>query len=289
MADDREERDPKPEEPEAPPGPDEPGPDELLAAYLWEDGGPKETDAAGELQEEAEQPEDAERAADGREPAAGLEATDEQDPEAGLEAAGDSPDEPEAEEPGASEPQGPPLDDLIAEIDRQVAAHPVQGTGTADAGEEPAAEETRRHLLFSLAGTRCAVPLEHLMELGGLPRITTVPNLPGWVHGVTNLRGDVLSVLDLAAFFDMEPPAGRKVTRLLVVRDLGEEVAAGLLADEVHGIVDLPVGAMRPPAAPIEDRLAPFLTGVAEHGERLVSVLDLEKLFAAPEFRLEAG
>ena len=284
MADDRKERDAQPEEAEAPPNRDEPGPDELLASYLWEDGGPNETDAGSEPGEDAEQ-----EAATSRDPGADPETADDPRDEAEQEAAGDSPGEPGPEEPGAGEPQGPPLDDLIAEIDRQVAAHPGQEAGTAVAGEEPAKGETRRHLLFSLAGTRCAVPLEHLMELGGLPRITPVPNLPGWVHGVTNLRGDILSVLDLAAFFDMEPPAGRKVTRLLVVRDLGEEAAAGLLADEVHGIVDLPVGAMRPPAAPIENRLAPFLTGVAEHGERLVSVLDLEKLFAAPEFRLEAG
>lgn len=176
---------------------------------------------------------------------------------------------------------GPPLGELIAAIDREVAAAGEAATRGEAAPEAPG----RRLLLFSLAGTRCAVGLDHLVELGSLPRVTPVPNLPPWVRGVTNLRGDILAVADLAAFFAMTRPAGGDYTRLLVVRSHREEVTTGLLADEVHGLIDLPASGLRAPAAPIEDRVSTYLEGVVEHEGRLVSVLDLERLLGAPEFR----
>lgn len=178
---------------------------------------------------------------------------------------------------GAGAPDADPLGELIAAIDAELGA----------AGAEPAAAPppppARQHLLFSLAGTRYALRLDHLVELGLPPATTAVPNVPGWVRGVANLRGDVLAVVDLAAFFGLEPAGEAAAARLLVVRAGGDDVTAGLLVDGVHGLVGL--DAPRPPTAAVADRVAPFLTGVSEHADRLVAVLDLERFFASPEVR----
>lgn len=195
-----------------------------------------------------------------------------------------------AEEPEAREPEADPLGELIAAIDAELGA---AEDGPASAGPEPAAPE-RRHLLFSLAGTRYAVPLDHLVELGLPPATAMLPNVPGWVRGVANLRGDILAVVDLAEFFGLEVPAAGSpaaagaspdpAARLLVVRAGRDEVTAGLLVDGVHGLVGLEEP--RPPTAEVADRVAPYLTGISEHQDRLVAVLDLERFFASPEVRL---
>ena len=180
-------------------------------------------------------------------------------------------------EAGAAAPDADPLGELIAAIDAELAAAP------AAAGAAPAAGPARQHLLFSLAGTRYAVRLDHLVELGLPPATTVVPNVPGWVRGVANLRGDILAVVDLAAFFGLEPAGEVAAARVLVVRAGGDQVTAGLLVDGVHGLVGL--DAPRPPTAEVADRVAPFLSGVSEHEDRLVAVLDLERFFASPEVR----
>jgi len=211
--------------------------------------------------------------------------------DAGAERTGAPDSGPEDAEAGgidAAAPDGDgaeadPLGELIAAIDAELGA---AGDGQAAAEPEPAAPE-RRHLLFSLAGTRYAVALDHLVELG-LPAATAMlPNVPGWVRGVANLRGDILAVVDLAGFFGLEVPAAaapNPAARLLVVRAGRDEVTAGLLVDGVHGLVGLEEP--RPPTAEVADRVAPYLTGISEHQDRLVAVLDLERFFASPEVRL---
>ena len=198
-----------------------------------------------------------------------------------------------AGEPDAPAADADPLGELIAAIDAELGA-----AGDEPAAAEPEAAPERRHLLFSLAGTRYAVRLEHLVELGLPPATAPLPNVPSWVRGVANLRGDILAVVDLAEFFGLEssgdrpaapaarPAAGSPAAaaRLLVVRAGRDEVTAGLLVDSVHGLVGLEPP--QPPTAEVADRVAPYLTGVSEHQDRLVAVLDLERFFASPEVRL---
>lgn len=179
-----------------------------------------------------------------------------------------------------SDAPGDPLGDLIAAVDEEIAASGAAG-GPGPAGAEPA---SRQHLLFSLAGGRYAVPLEHLAEIGLPPPTTPVPNVPPWVRGVANLRGDVLAVLDPAELFGLAAGEEVRPAHMLVVRGgAPEEVTAGLLIDRVHGLVGL--GELGSPTAEVADRVTPFLAGVAEHGGRLVAVLDVERFFASPEVR----
>lgn len=192
------------------------------------------------------------------------------------------PEVPETEVPEAEplDGDGDPLGELIAAVDEEIAA---AGTGPARSAA-PSAARGRQHLLFSLAGGRWAVPLEHLAEIGLPPPITAVPNVPPWVHGVANLRGDVLAVLDPAELFGLAAADDVRPAHMLVIRGgTPEEIAAGLLIDRVHGLIGL--GELGSPTAEVTDRVAPFLAGVAEHEDRLVAVLDVERFFASPDVR----
>jgi purine-binding chemotaxis protein CheW len=121
-------------------------------------------------------------------------------------------------------------------------------------------------------------------EVGRVPKITTVPRMPPWLRGVTSLRGDIVSVIDVRTFLGLEATSVYS-GRLLVVRLPDEEFSAALLVDEVLQIASVPNDAVKPPASPLEGSLAPFLTGVAEVGGRLVAVLDLERLLRSAEIR----
>jgi len=156
-----------------------------------------------------------------------------------------------------------------------------------DSAPRRVAARADRHVVFTSAGSAYAVLETSVTEAGRIPKITRVPRVPEWVRGVTSLRGEVLSVLDLRVFLGLEPTS-LHTGRLLVVRLTpreDDELSLGLLVDSVDQIASVPRDDVRPPASPLEGALAPFVTGVARVGERLVAALDLDALLGSADIR----
>jgi chemotaxis signal transduction protein len=176
----------------------------------------------------------------------------------------------------------------VARIDAEIAA----GEGAQyRAATRDGAASPRRYVLFSLAGVRCAAAIESVLETGYVPALTRVPNVPRWVAGVANLRGDVLAVLDLRSLLGFEAPVLRPAGRLLIVRSL--DGMAGLLVDALHGALSTSAEvSRRAPHAPglAGERLAHFTLGWLEQGDDVVAVLDLEAMLQDAEIqRLRRG
>lgn len=142
----------------------------------------------------------------------------------------------------------------------------------------------QRFVLFTVAGAVYGVPETLVTEIGRVPKITMVPHTPPWLRGVTSLRGDVLSVIDLRTFLSLEPTSPHS-GRMVVARLADEDFAVGILVDAVDQIASVPLEDVRPPASPVEGALAEFLTGVCRAGDRFVAVLDLDRLLRSAEIR----
>ena len=166
--------------------------------------------------------------------------------------------------------------DAVAAADAQLPRAVAPGTAGG-----PDAE---RFVLVSLASTDYAVPEACVTEIERLPVTTTVPGTPAWLSGVTNLRGDILSVIDLRAFAGLDG-CSPGVARMLVARLPDDDVMAGLIVDAVDRIVAIPQDAIRPTAAPLEGPLVAYVRGVSAIGERLVAVLDLDRLLRSADIR----
>src|SRR5262245_9851243 len=124
------------------------------------------------------------------------------------------------------------LGQAIAVLDARVPAH------LSRALEAPVAESRAgsRLIRFSLGNTSYAVHESFVTELDRVPKTTLVPQTPAWLRGVTNLRGDILSVVDLRMFIGLDPtPAASG--RMLVLRLPEEDFSLGLLVDTVDGIL----------------------------------------------------
>jgi purine-binding chemotaxis protein CheW len=161
----------------------------------------------------------------------------------------------------------------------------------ADAQLEPAAvaglaggAETERFVLLSLASTDYAVAESCVTEIDRVPATTAVPGTPAWLSGVTNRRGDILSVIDLRAFAGLD---GRSpvLARMLVARLPDDDFMAGLIVDAVDRIVAIPHDAIRPPTAALDGPLVAYVRGLCAISERLVAVLDLDRLLRSPDIR----
>jgi chemotaxis signal transduction protein len=146
----------------------------------------------------------------------------------------------------------------------------------------------RRLLLFTVAGSTYGVLETFVTEVARVPRLTLVPHVPPWVRGVTNLRGDIVSVIDLRLLQGLEPTS-LHAGRLLLARLIDQDFSVGLLVDAVDQIASVPADDVRAPAAPLDGALAPFLSGVCQHAGRLVAVIDMDRLLRSAEIRQFGG
>ncbi len=180
------------------------------------------------------------------------------------------------------------LDSLIAEIDSQVA--PRAGEAETQAGShvftsashDAIADDTEQHVIFTLDGASYSFPIASVTEIGRPLALTPLPNVPEWVAGVANLRGDIISVVDLRRFLGLGDQA-ESGGRMLVVRSRSEEIQTALLVDAVRGIRFFSGGRVQQPTAPVENSVTPYMRGVYEHDQGLVVLLDPEKLMLSPE------
>ena len=197
--------------------------------------------------------------------------------------------EPPAESPDSSLPsETPEIEELVAEIDSEATLEMLPATQKTPAGEARVGPQ-EAYIFFALGEAGYGVPLASVVEIGRVPPVTPVPNVPDWVRGVINMRGDILSLIDLGLFFGTGGAVDAPSRRLIAVHAGRDVVTAGLLVDQVKGVVSFPTAEIAPPAGPVASKVASFSRGVARHGGMLVALLDIEKLFASPEIRQFEG
>jgi len=140
------------------------------------------------------------------------------------------------------------------------------------------------YVVFSVADTEYAFPLGSVREISRPPSSTPLPGSPDWLVGVANIRGGIVSMVDMRAFLDEEPGTPGNDRRLMVVTAPGGDLSAGLLVDRVRGIRAIPPEEVRMPAAPVVARCSAYMAGVAGMDRRQVVVLVPDRLLLAPEF-----
>ena len=186
-------------------------------------------------------------------------------------------------EPIPFEPGGGPASPVTLLDALSAMPEPVdEAAGASDAAADERPHQ--RYVLFTVAGATYGVSNANVTEVGRVPRTTPVPLAPAWLRGVTSLRGDIVSVIDVRTLLGLDPTSSH-TGRLLVVRLLDEEFSTGLLVDAVDQIASVPIDDVRPPASPLDGALAGFLSGVCHIGPRFVAVLDLDRLLRSAEIR----
>lgn len=128
---------------------------------------------------------------------------------------------------------------------------------------------------FLLAHERYGIESSSVREVYPLKEFTPVPCTPSFVLGMANVRGQILSVIDLKKFFDLPHKGLADLNKVIVARR--GEMTLGILADVILGVRSLPIGDIQPPPPTLTGICAEYLKGVT--GERLV-VLDVEKVLS---------
>ncbi len=173
---------------------------------------------------------------------------------------------------------------------RDVQGSSRQACEEAKAGEvhktaSSAQELTEVQLVtFMLGAEEYGVPISQIQEIDRLAKITKVPKAAEFIEGITNLRGEVIPVLDTRKRFDLEVKPSDDRTRIIIV-DLGG-VKTGLVVDSVREVLNLATKDIAPPPEAIGSGIDQhFISGIGkvDAGKRMIVLLDVEKILSRRE------
>ncbi|MDD5092893.1 MAG: chemotaxis protein CheW [Dehalococcoidia bacterium] len=145
---------------------------------------------------------------------------------------------------------------------------------SSDAGKKQA---ERQLVIFSLANESYGVDIGTVNEIIRIQEISRVPRTPAYVQGVINLRGRVIPVVDLHKVFDFADRETTKESRIIVVDILEQQV--GIMVDAVTEVLRISADSVEPPSSMIATGDSDYLLGIAKVGQRLITLLDLAKVF----------
>jgi len=133
---------------------------------------------------------------------------------------------------------------------------------------------------FSLSGKDYSIDIMHIKEIAKAGRFTYVPNTLPFVLGVYNLRGEIIPILDLRLFFNIEVPEreDNKMENLLILNI--DDQKFGVVVDKIDKVIGVQKSSIQPPHPLFGDINIKYISGVVESNNRLYVLLDVTRIFA---------
>jgi purine-binding chemotaxis protein CheW len=167
-------------------------------------------------------------------------------------------------------------------MDSAAAQERILSTDTLSSGDE------RQLVVFQLGAELYGVEIARVHEIIRLQSVTRVPRAPVFVEGVINLRGKVIPVVDLRRRFGLPTTEHTRASRIVVV-EIGDQVV-GIIVDGVSEVLRVNTATVEPPSPVVAGIDSEYLHGIAKLSDRLVILLDLDRILAREERRaLEAS
>ena len=139
----------------------------------------------------------------------------------------------------------------------------------------------RQIVVFELGSESFGIDIANVEGIVKMQEITQIPKAPDYMEGITNLRGSVLSVINLQKRFGTAEQEKTNDTRIVVVQV--DKLKVGMVVSGVSEVLTLDDAVIEPPPAMISSATQAFITGVAKVDSRLIIMLDLEKVLSEKE------
>jgi len=130
------------------------------------------------------------------------------------------------------------------------------------------------YLTFHIGREDFGLDIAHVIEIIGIQRITAVPDMPHYIQGVINLRGKVISVMDVRLRFGMESREYDDRTCVVVV-NVGEDTV-GLIVDRVNEVVEIGRSNIQP--VPQLQHNEDYIMGLGKLGDEVKILIDVDRL-----------
>jgi purine-binding chemotaxis protein CheW len=136
---------------------------------------------------------------------------------------------------------------------------------------------------FRIGKETFCVPINLVHEIVRLPEITAVPDAPEYIEGVINLRGKIVSIVDLRKRFGETHIEASRKNRILVAEI--ERKMVGLIVDAASEVIRLAESEIEAPPEIFQESDVKYVTGVGKLHGRLVILIDLSKILQKGELR----
>lgn len=145
--------------------------------------------------------------------------------------------------------------------------------------EKNSNEELLQLVSFQIGSEEFGANILKVQEIIRFVTITKVPNSPDYVEGVINLRGRVIPVINLRVKLGMQKKDNDNSTRIIVIEMTNKII--GFMVDSVSEVLRIPKNIIETPPSVVSDINSEYITAVGKLADRLLILLDMEKVFTA--------
>mgnify|MGYP006295863721 CR=1 FL=1 len=143
------------------------------------------------------------------------------------------------------------------------------------------ADESKQMIIFDIGQEKFGVKITRIHEINRMTEITELPDTSRYFAGIINLRGDIISVVDLRKRLGLENVENTEDTRIIVVEYQDDDV--GLIVDAVSEVLHIDEEEVEDPPQSMVGIKNDYLTGVVKIDDNIVNILDLDNLLASDE------
>ncbi len=136
---------------------------------------------------------------------------------------------------------------------------------------------------FMLADEEYGVEVLKVREIIRMPTITKMPNVPQHVEGIINLRGKVIPIISMRRRFGLMESENGSQTRIIIMDVAGS--LTGFIVDAVSEVIRIHSSEIQPPPSMVTSGGVgqEFITGVFNHADRLLIIMDIDRMFSEDE------
>jgi purine-binding chemotaxis protein CheW len=156
----------------------------------------------------------------------------------------------------------------------------TKSTNAANAGDL----ETHEFLAFTLGSEEYGIDILKVQEIRGYEAVTRIANAPSFLKGVINLRGIIVPIVDMRIKFELGTPTYDQLT-VVIILNIGTRVV-GMVVDSVSDVMTLTPDQVRPAPEMNTTFNSNFLMGLGTIDERMLILVDIEKLMSSSEMGL---
>lgn len=143
---------------------------------------------------------------------------------------------------------------------------------------------TSEYLTFRLGGEEYGIDILKVQEIRGYERPTRIANAPEFIRGVINLRGDIVPIVDLRLKFNLGD-AQYNDTTVVIILNVAERIV-GVVVDSVSDVLELTSEQIREAPEMSSGMDGSYIVGLGTIDDRMLIMVDIEKLVNSPEMAL---
>jgi purine-binding chemotaxis protein CheW len=152
------------------------------------------------------------------------------------------------------------------------------------AGSGLAAQGGNEFLTFTLGSEEYGIDILKVQEIRGYEAVTKIANTPAFIKCVVNLRGTIVPIVDLRIKFNLGNVEYNQFTVVIILNVSGRVV--GIVVDSVSDVIALADEQIRPAPEFAGEIESDYITGLGTAGERMLILVDIEKLMSGREMAL---